>query len=361
MEARVHRRQFLRQGLAFAGGALFLPFGKFALSAAGVGKSDPVADVLHLIATFGRNASYVGATVAAVLGGRTPVVTSLRAEIDDFGAFANAFGSWRAFDLEQVRAASSTFTVVVANRIFEIEALPAGDFASAAAGNARDAIFAHDALALAPGSNQAVDPLRAGNTLRLLRSSTGAAALADVLRGRIDAAESGLVPDASFLEAESRVLAGSVVDANAADQLARTFFTHVTALADALPAAQMKALAASPLISSAVQARLGVSTLRIVHENLQSARARNVQASAAAAWLAAGLSSEIKAGRGERWIATESMGRMMAATAALEEAQALVTSSIRGPTRAQISPNGGNNLNSGAQHPPPVTGGNADH
>src|SRR5712675_685300 len=105
MYSPVDRRQFLRQGLTLAGGTLLLPFGDLALGASSAGKiSRPNEEILELIAAFGRNVTYTGASVTAILTGRTPVVTSLRAEIFDFGAFAKACSSPRAYGLEIVRA-----------------------------------------------------------------------------------------------------------------------------------------------------------------------------------------------------------------------------------------------------------------
>jgi hypothetical protein len=335
MYSPVDRRHFLRQGLTLAGGALLLPFGDFALGAPSAGKiSRPNEDILELIAAFGRNVTYCGASVTAILSGRRPVVTSLRAEIFDFAAFATACSSPRAYGLELVRATGSTLTVLVSGQLFEIEALPTRDYAKASAGAASNAVFAHDALSLAPGAKQAVDPLRAGDSLRLIRQSSGAHALGDILRGRIDAAESGLTPDASFVATESSVLAGSVSGSANADSFARTFFAHITALATALPAGQMAALASSRLISSAVHARLGVSLEKIAQENATrfTQRARTLNGhpmSAAAIWLAGALAGEIQAGRGPRWIATDSIARLVAATAALSEAQSLVGAPVK--------------------------------
>jgi hypothetical protein len=347
MYSPVDRRHFLRQGLTLAGGALLLPFGDLALGAPSAGTiSRPNEEILKLIAAFGRNVTYCGASVTAILTGRTPVVTSLRAEIFDFAAFAKACSSWRAYGLEIVRAAGSTITVLASGQLFEIEALPARDYVKASAGAAGNAVFAHDALSLVPGAKQAVDPLRAGDSLRLIRQSSGANALGDILRGRIDAAESGLIPDASFVATESSVLAGTVSDSATADSFVRTFFAHVTALATALPAGQMAALASSRLITSAVHARLGVSIEKIARESAArfAPRARTTNGhpmSAAAIWLASALAGEIQAGRGPRWIATDSIARLVAATAALAEAQSFVGAPVKGggPARPGLTEN----------------------
>jgi hypothetical protein len=325
MLPHVDRRQFLRQGLTLVGGVLLLPVGQHAFGArltkAGAAGHD---EILELIGAFGRDVTYQGATVAAILNGLTPVVTNLRAEIFDFAAFAKACSSWRAYGLEVVKATGSTLTVLAAGQLFEIEALPPGEHAKMKSGAASGAIYAHDALSLSPGAKQAVDPLQAGVTLRLVRQSNGAAALGNILRGRIDAAECGLTPDQAFLATEAAVLAGAVSDSATADAYARTFFAHVTALASALSARHMEALATSRLISTSLKARLDVSVENLVRAGKRPFAAKGQTIHSAAHWLAGGLASEIQAGRGPRWIATDSMARLAASTTALAEAERLV-------------------------------------
>ncbi len=327
MLPHVDRRQFLRQGLTLVGGVLLLPIGQHAFGArltnTGVAAHD---EILKLISAFGREVTYRGATVAAILNGLTPVVTNLRAEIFDFAAFAKACSSWRAYGLEVVKATGSTLTVLTSDQLFEIEALPPGEHAKITSGAASGAIYAHDALSLAPGTKQPVDPLQAGVTLRLVRQSNGAAALGNILRGRIDAAECGLTPDPAFLATEEAVLAGAVSDAATADAYARTFFAHVTALASALPAQHLETLANSRLISTSLRARLGVSVENLVRAGKHPFAAKGQTANSAAYWLAGGLASEIQAGRGPRWIASDSMARLVASTAALAEAERLIAS-----------------------------------
>lgn len=281
---------------------------------------EAAARMLALLQGCTRHVSYQGGTVAALLAGRTRAITSLRAEVTDLAALSLSIARSHRTGFDLVEAGGSTYCLRTAGRHFELEVSESADFANAVSGAAGQAVFAHDALSLVPSARSAQDPLRAGSALRLLRRASGATALDDVLRGRVDAAETGLVPDAAFLQTEKAVLAGTVANRAEAEACTRVFFSRLTALAESLPPDQLAALASAPLLRGAVRQTLSVSLESVA----QKVAAHGAEAPAPQ-WLAAALRGEIAAGRAQRWIASNSVAQSMQSSAALREASKLLT------------------------------------
>lgn len=314
MQTPLDRRQFLRQGLVLTGGALLL---SDALPALGL--DAPRAALPGWLASFAdcsRQGTWLGVAAATAGGGKPGPAYRLRLEVTDLAGYADAASRLNRFGMTDVRSAGSRLAFVAEGRTFELEVLFGNDFQQAAAGQASQAVFAHDALARSVAGGTLTDTLRAQGELRLLRASAGPAALADVLRGRVEAAAAELKPDAAFAALERRTLAATVVDRPTAEATLRAFFSQLPALLQTESAEAWSALIAAPLLRTAFQTRLGTTP---------EAVARQVSAEAGAAgWCAIALADEIRAGRGPAWVGLGSVGEAMASLKAVQAARHLL-------------------------------------
>ncbi|MBS0658317.1 MAG: hypothetical protein JSR82_08755 [Verrucomicrobia bacterium] len=314
MQTPLDRRQFLRQGLVLTGGALLLADGE---SVFGQGTRRAAAPAwLAALQGSARSFTWLGATAAAAAVGKSTPLNRLRVEVTDLAAFADALSRLHRLGAGEVQAGGVHCAFECQGRMFELEVREGADFQTAASTAAGRAAFAHDALALSVEGGPLSDALQARGELRLVRRSAGPEALGDVLRGRSDAAAAELRPDAAFVTLEKSVLSSTVADRATATATLRVFFSHMPVLLQTESEAAWNELLAAPLLRTAFQTRLG-TTPEAVARRVQPARD-------AAAWLAAALADEIRAGYGPTWVGLGTLGAALPSLRAVQAAHQLL-------------------------------------
>ena len=151
-----------------------------------------------------------------------------------------------------------------------IENLSVEDFAARLAQLSRpeNIVFAHDALLYDPAAKTFTDPfgaMDAGELKLVTRPATTAAALEVALRGTGEAHVAGMPEGETFAKWKAQ-LVKATVSSKAAQPIAAAFVRKLPALAALAGTEEVKSAVATPLISSAVQSALGLSSRTVIAE-----------------------------------------------------------------------------------------------
>lgn len=189
------------------------------------------------------------------------------AEVTDFAKLADAL--LRA-PFKNFYAKANAVSFVAEGSGHVIENLTAGDFASrlAALSSKERIVFAHDALSYDPVAKHLDDPLESGNAgeLKLINPPKKTPeALEVAMRGTGDARAAAVPEGAAFAKWKAQ-LVKSQVHAKAAYPIAAAFVRQLPAFAALAGTEDVKSAIATPLISSAVKAALGMNAKSAIGE-----------------------------------------------------------------------------------------------
>jgi hypothetical protein len=291
------RRSFLRVGsLLLCGGVLrpqsLLSFEK----TPGVLSFDATElKLLDFVATYG---SVVRVTGASVLGHFRPESGSGLRVLVQVTDFVKAAEALLRTPFKKFYAKENSVSFVAQNAGHVIENLSAVDFARRLAqlGGKDNAVFAHDALSYDPIAKQLDDPLGAlsANELKLLNRPTKTPeALAVAMRGTGDARAAALAEGEDFAKWKAQ-LVRSQVTSKAAYPIAAVFVRQLPAFAALAGSDDVKSAVATPLISSAAKAALGITAKQAIGEFDRVREIFGQSYSDGAVWLYVVLGKQVK-------------------------------------------------------------------
>jgi hypothetical protein len=264
-----NRRSFIRVGSLAVGATLLLrPRGLFALGAEHGVLSFNAAEMrlLDFIASYSSVARVIGASVLGRMRPDGNCGMHLLVEVRDFVKLAGAF--WNA-PFTNIFANANRMSFSLGGRACVIENLSAEDFAARLAGlGGKDIVFAHDAIAYDPAAKTLVDPfeaLNAGELKLMNRPPKTLAALEVALRGTAEAHAGGVAEGKDFAQWKSQ-LVKLTVHSSAAQPIAAAFVKRLPSLNALAGTGQVKSLVATPLISSAIKAVLGMNGTSAIGE-----------------------------------------------------------------------------------------------
>lgn len=293
-----NRRSFLRVGSLLFCGSLLRPQLLFALGEKTRGVLSFDATEMRLLDFVSSYSSVVRLTGASVLAHFQPESgCGLRvlAEVTDFPKLADAL--LRApFKNFYAKANSVSFISQGSGHV--IENLSAGDFASrlAALGSKEKIAFAHDALSYDPIAKQLDDPLGSldAGELRLINPPKKTPeALEVAMRGTGDARAAALPEGETFAKWKAQ-LVKSKAHPKAAYPIAAAFVRGLPAFAALAGTDDMKSAVATPLISSAIKAALGMSAKSVIGEFDRVREIFGQSYSDGAVWLYVVLGKQVK-------------------------------------------------------------------
>ena len=291
------RRSFLRVGSLLLCGGVLRPQSLFGFEKTpGVLSFDATElKLLDFVSSYG---SAVRVTGASVLGHFRPESGSGLRVIVQVTDFVKAAEALLRTPFQKFYAKENSISFVAQSSGHVIENLSAGDFARrlAALGGKDNAVFAHDALSYDPVAKQLDDPLGAlsGSELKLLaRPAKTPEALAIAMRGTGDARAAGVAEGEDFANWKAQ-LVRSQVTAKAAYPIAAVFVRGLPAFAAMAGTDDVKSAVATPLISTAMKAALGLTAKQAIGE---FDRVRNIfgqSYSDAGVWLYVVLGKQVK-------------------------------------------------------------------
>ena len=264
------RRSFLRVGSLLVCGGILRPRSLFALGENTPGVLSFDATELKLLDFVSSYSSVVRMTGASVLGHFHPESGSglrLIVQVDDFVKAADAL--LRA-PFKKFYAKENSVSFVAQGNGHVIENLSAVDFARRLAqlSSKENVFFAHDALSYDPVAKQLDDPLQAlsAGELKLVNRPTKTAeALVLAMRGTGDARAAGVPEGADFASWKAQ-LVKSMVTSKAAFPIAAAFVRGLPAFTALAGTDDVKSAMATPLISSAMKAALGMTAKQAIGE-----------------------------------------------------------------------------------------------
>jgi hypothetical protein len=264
------RRSFLRVGSLLVCGGVLRPHALFALGENTPGVLSFDATELHLLDFVSSYSSVVRLTGASVLGHFRPESGSglrLLVQVTDFGKLAEAH--LRA-PFKKFCTTGNSMSFVAQGSGHVIENLSAGDFARRMAqlSSKENVAFAHDALSYDPIGKQLDDPLESLNAgeLKLInRPSKTPEALAVAMRGTGDA-RAAAVPEGETFAKWKAQLVKPTATSKAAYPIAAAFVRGLPAFAALAGSDDVKSAVATPLISSAIKAALGMTAKQAIGE-----------------------------------------------------------------------------------------------
>jgi len=264
------RRSFLRVGSLLVCGGILRPRSLFALSENTPGVLSFDATELKLLDFVSSYSAVVRMTGASVLGHFHPESGSglrLLVQVTDFFKLAEAH--LRA-PFQRFSTNGNSMSVVAQGSGHVIENLSAVDFARRLAqlSDKESIAFAHDALSYDPVAKQLDDPLGslATRELKLVnRPSKTPEGLAVAMRGTGDARAAGVPEGEEFAKWKAQLVRSSVT-AKAAQPIAAAFVRGLPAFAAMAGSDDVKSGVATPLISSAIKAALGITAKQAITE-----------------------------------------------------------------------------------------------
>ena len=291
------RRSFLRVGSLLICGEILRPQSLFAFEkTAGVLSFDATElKLLDFVSSYG---SIVRVTGASVLGHFRPESGSglrVLVQVDDFVKAADAL--LRA-PFKKFYAKENSVSFVVQGSGHVIENLSAVDFGRrfAQLSSKENVFFAHDALSYDPVAKQLDDPLSAltANELKMVNRPTKTAeALAVAMRGTGDAHAAGVAEGADFASWKAQ-LVKSTVTSKAAFPIAAAFVRGLPAFTALAGTDDVKSAMATPLISSAMKAALGMTAKQAIGEFDRVREIFGQSYSDAGVWLYVVLGKQVK-------------------------------------------------------------------
>src|SRR5688572_5142639 len=293
-----NRRSFLRLGSVLLCGSLLRPQSLFALGENTRGVLSFDATELKLLDFVSSYSSVVRLTGASVLGHFQPESSSglrVLAEVTDYLKLGNAL--LRA-PFKSFYAKPNGISFVAQGNGHVIENLSSGEFASrlAALSSKEKIVFAHDALSYDPVAKQLDDPLGSLETreLKLINPPKKTPeALEVAMRGTGDA-RAAAVPEGEAFAKWKAQLVKSQAHSKAAYPIAAAFVRQLPAFAALAGTEDVKSAIATPLISSAVKAALGMSAKSAIGEFDRVREIFGQSYSDGAVWLYVVLGKQVK-------------------------------------------------------------------
>jgi hypothetical protein len=191
-----------------------------------------------------------------------------------------------------------------------IENLSPEEFAARLAGlGGKEVVFAHDAIVYdlaAKALNDPFDALNAGELKLLNRPTKTPVALEVVLRGTAEAHAAGIAEGKDFAQWKTQ-LVKLTVHSSAAQPIAAAFVKRLPSLAATAGTDQVKTMVATPLISSALKAALGMNGAAAIGEFDRVRAIFGQSYSDGAVWLYVLLGKQMKTDM-PAWIAPELSG-----------------------------------------------------
>lgn len=264
------RRSFLRVGSLLLCGGVLRPHSFFALGENTPGVLSFDATELKLIEFVSSYSSVVRMTGASVLGHFRPESGSgLRLLVQVTNFFKLSEAHLRA-PATRFSTNGNSMSFVAQGSGHVVENLSETEFAARinTLGSKENLVFAHDALSYDPIAKQLDDPLgalTAGELKLINRPAKTPEALQVAMRGTGDARAAGVPEGEDFAKWKAQLVRSSVT-AKAALPIAAAFVRALPAFAAMAGSDDMKSAVATPLISSALKAALGLTAKQTVGE-----------------------------------------------------------------------------------------------
>jgi hypothetical protein len=292
------RRSFLRVGSLLLCGGILRPQSIFALGEKTPGVLSFDATELHLLDFVSSYSSVVRLTGASVLGHFQPESgCGLHAlvQVTDFTKLSEAL--LRA-PFKKFYAKENSVSFVAEGSGHVIENLSAADFARRVAQlSGKDhLVFAHDALSYDPIAKQLDDPLdslSAGELKLINRPAKTPEALEVAMRGTGDARAAALPEGENFAKWKAQLVKPTAT-AKAAYPIAAAFVRGLPAFAALAGTDDVKSALATPLISSAIKAALGMTAKQAIGEFDRVREIFGQSYSDAGVWLYVVLGKQVK-------------------------------------------------------------------
>jgi hypothetical protein len=292
------RRSFLRVGSLLVCGSLLRPQSLLALGEKTPGVLSFDATELHLLDFVSSYSSVVRLTGASVLGHFQPESASgmrVLVQVTDFTKLAEAL---LHTPFKNFYAKENSVSFVAQGSGHVVENLSAGDFAARlnALSSKENVAFAHDALSYDPVAKQLDDPLgslSAGELKLINRPTKTPEALAVAMRGTGDARAAALPEGETFAKWKAQ-LVKSQASSKAAYPIAAAFVRGLPAFAALAGTEDVKSAIATPLISSAVKATLGMTAKSAIGEFDRVREIFGQSYSDGAVWLYVVLGKQVK-------------------------------------------------------------------
>ena len=264
------RRSFLRAGSLLLCASVLRPHSLFALGEKTTGVLSFDATELKLLDFVSSYSSTVRMTGASVLGHFRPESGSglrLLVQVTDFFKLAEAH---QRAPVKQFSTNGNSMSFVSQGGGHVVENLSASEFAARlnALTSKENVAFAHDALSYDPIAKQLDDPLGSleAGELRLINPPKKTPeALEVAMRGTGDA-RAASVPEGEAFAKWKAQLVKSQAHAKAAYPIAAAFVRQLPAFVALAGTEDTKSAMATPLISSAVKAALGMSARSAISE-----------------------------------------------------------------------------------------------
>jgi hypothetical protein len=305
-----NRRSFIRLGSLAVGASCFLRprslFGFGAEKGPGVLSFDAAElRTLDFIASYSSAARIIGASVLGRMHPDSNCGMHVLVEVNNFVKLADALP--RA-PFKNIFANANALSFSSLGSAGVIENLSPGDFAARLAelGGKDNIVFAHDAIVYDPIAKTLDDPFGALNVgeLKLInRPAKTPAALEVALRGTGEALAAGIPEGESFAKWKAQLLKSSA-HSTAAQPIAAAFVRKLPAFAALAGTDNVKSALGTPLISSAVESALGLSSRTVIGEFDRVRAIFGQSYSDGAVWLYVLLGQQVKKDtRG--WITTD--------------------------------------------------------
>jgi len=264
------RRSFLRVGSLLVCGSIIRPHALFGI---GAGNTPGVLSfnatemrVLDFVATYSSVARVIGASVLGRMHPDSNCGLHLLVEVRDFIKLTDAF--WNSpFKNMFTNGNTMSFSSLGSSTV--IENLSPEEFAARLAGlGGKEVVFAHDAIVYDLAARTLTDPFDAlnANQLKLLNRPTKTpAALEVALRGMGEAHAAGIAEGAEFAQWKAQ-LVKLTVHSSAAQPVAAAFVKKLPSLFALAGTDEVKSMVATPLVSSAIKAALGMNGTSAIGE-----------------------------------------------------------------------------------------------
>jgi hypothetical protein len=292
------RRSFLRVGSLLVCGGLLRPQALLALGEKTPGVLSFDATEMRLLDFVSSYSSVVRLTGASVLGHFQPESSSgmrVLVQVTDFAKLAEAL---LHTPFKKFYAKENSLSFVAQGSGHVIENLSEGDFARRLAqlSSKDDVVFAHDALSYDPVAKQLDDPLgslNAGELKLINRPTKTPEALEVAMRGTGDARAAAVTEGETFAQWKAQLVKSSA-HPKAAYPIAAAFVRGLPAFAALAGTEDVKSAIATPLISSAVKAALGLSARSAIGEFDRVREIFGQSYSDGAVWLYVLLGKQVK-------------------------------------------------------------------
>lgn len=294
------RRSFLRIGSLLVCGSILRPqtlFGLGASNTPGVLSFNATEmRLLDFVAGYSSVARVIGVSVLGRMHPDNSCGMHLLVEVRDFVKLAGAF--WNA-PFPNIFASGNRMSFSSGSRAYVIENLAPEEFAARLGGlSGKDIAFAHDAIVYDPAAKTLGDPFSALNAseLKLMnRPAKTPAALEVVLRGTAEAHAARIEEGQDFAQWKSQLLKLNA-HSSAAQPIAAAFVKRLPSLNGLAGTDQVKSMAATPLISSALKAAVGMSGAAAIGEFDRVRAIFGQSYSDGAVWLYVLLGKQMKTG-----------------------------------------------------------------